>query len=135
MILADTSAWIEYDRETESATYQRIHGLVETGGPLAVTEPVIMEFVGGTRSSTHERAAHRLFARFHHLTFDSPVDFRLATRIFQNCRRRGITPRGFVDCMIAAVAYRHRATVLAHDVDLARICEVVGVELDEASLR
>ncbi len=135
MILAYTSAWIEYERATGSSANRRLRALVETGGPLAVTEPVIMEFVGGTRSSTHERAAHRLFARFHHLTFDSPVDFRLATRIFQNCRRRGITPRGFVDCMIAAVAYRHGATVLAHDVDLARICEAVGVELDDASLR
>lgn len=135
MILADTSAWIEYDRETESAAYQRIHGLVETGGPLAVTEPVIMEFVGGTRSSTHERAARRLLARFHHLAFDTPVDFHLATRIYRRCRTGGITPRGFVDCMVAAVAFRHGATVLAHDIDLARICEVVGVELDEASLR
>lgn len=135
MILADTSAWIEYDRETDSATYRRIYGLVETGGPLAVTEPVIMEFIGGARSSTHERAAHRLFARFHHLAFDSPVDFHLATRIYRSCRRRGVTPRGFVDCMVAAVAYRYGASVLAHDADLARVCEVVGIELDEASLR
>lgn len=135
MILADTSAWIEYERATGSPTNRRLRDLIETDGPLAVTEPVIMEFVGGTRSSTHERAARRLFARFHHLAFDSPVDFHLATRIYQNCRRRGVTPRGFVDCMIAAVAFRNGVTVLAHDVDLARICEVVGVELDEASLR
>lgn len=135
MILADTSAWIEYDRETDSPTYRRIHGLVETGGPLAVTEPVMMEFIGGTRSSTHERAARRLFARFHHLAFDTPVDFHLATRIYRRCRARGITPRGFVDCMITAVAFRNGATVLAHDLDLARICTAVGIELDEASLR
>lgn len=135
MILADTSAWIEYERATGSPTNRRLRELVETGGPLAVTEPVMMEFIGGTRSSTHERAARRLFARFHHLAFDTPVDFHLATRIYRRCRAHGITPRGFVDCMITAVAFRNGATMLAHDVDLARICEVVGIELDEASLR
>jgi predicted nucleic acid-binding protein len=40
-----------------------------------------------------------------------------------------------VDCMIAAVARRHGARLLACDAALARIADVVGIELDEASLR
>jgi len=40
-----------------------------------------------------------------------------------------------VDCLIAAVAWRRGAVLLAHDADLDRIAGVVGVELDEASLR
>lgn len=36
--------------------------------------------------------------------------------------------------MVASVALRHRATVLAHDADLARIGEVVPLRLDHASL-
>jgi hypothetical protein len=37
--------------------------------------------------------------------------------------------------MIAAVGWRRGATLLAHDVDLGRVGAVIGVELDEASLR
>lgn len=37
--------------------------------------------------------------------------------------------------MIAAVAARQEATVLAHDTDLDRVARVIGIELDEASLR
>jgi predicted nucleic acid-binding protein len=38
-----------------------------------------------------------------------------------------------VDCMIATVALRTRATLLAHDVDMSRIADVVGIDLDHAS--
>jgi predicted nucleic acid-binding protein len=40
-----------------------------------------------------------------------------------------------VDCMIASVALRHRATLLAADVDLARVAAIVGLDLDDASSR
>jgi predicted nucleic acid-binding protein len=38
-----------------------------------------------------------------------------------------------VDCMIAAVAWRHGAALLCRDVDLVRVADVVGIELDPAS--
>jgi predicted nucleic acid-binding protein len=56
-------------------------------------------------------------------------------RIYRRCRRAGVTPRGMVDCMIAAVAWRHRATLLAYDADLDRLARVIGIDLDRASLR
>jgi predicted nucleic acid-binding protein len=67
--------------------------------------------------------------------FDAGTDFEGAARIYRRCRRAGVTPRGMIDCLIASVAWRTRATLLAHDVDLDRVARVVGIELDEASLR
>jgi len=63
------------------------------------------------------------------------TDFDAAARIYRRCRQAGVTPRGMVDCMIVAVAYRRGAALLAWDVDMDRVAQVVGVELDEASLR
>jgi predicted nucleic acid-binding protein len=40
-----------------------------------------------------------------------------------------------VDCMIAAVAWRTGATLLAHDADIEHLARVVGIQLDDASLR
>jgi hypothetical protein len=71
--------------------------------------------------------------RFDLLRFDAAADFDGAARIYRTCRRAGITPRGLVDCMIAAVAFRHGASLLARDVDLVRAADVVGIELDPAS--
>jgi predicted nucleic acid-binding protein len=79
--------------------------LIAANGPIAVTEPVIME--------------------------DAAADFEGAARIYRRCRQSGITPRGLVDCMIAAVARRYEVTLLACDIDLDRVARVIGVELDQ----
>jgi predicted nucleic acid-binding protein len=65
---------------------------------------------------------------------DALVDLEGAARVYRSCRNSGITPRGMVDCMIATVALRHGAVLLAHDADMSRIAQVVGIGLDEASL-
>ncbi len=135
MILADTSAWVEYDRATGSAVDQRLAGLIEADQAVAVTEPIVMEILAGARSDQGESDLRRLLLRFDMLRFDVAADFDGAVRIYRRCRRGGVTPRGMVDCMIAAVAWRHGATLLAHDADMDRVAQVVGIELDEASLR
>jgi predicted nucleic acid-binding protein len=134
VILADTSAWIEYIRGTESPVHQRLRDLVLGAGQLVVTEPVLMEVLGGARNEDSATALRRLLLRCDFVPFLSATDFEGAADVYRLCRASGVTPRGFVDCMIAAVARRVGASVLAHDVDLARIGSVVGFELDPASL-
>ena len=130
MILADSSAWVEYDRATGSAVDRRLAELVGGDGELAVTEPVVMEVVAGAVDDAREADLRRLLQRCALLRFDPVIDFDAAARIYRACRRVGITPRGMVDCMIASVAARHGAALLAHDADLARIAGVVGIALD-----
>jgi predicted nucleic acid-binding protein len=57
VILADTSAWVEYDRATGSAVDQRVAELIATDGPLMVTEPVLMEVLAGARDEASVRGA------------------------------------------------------------------------------
>jgi predicted nucleic acid-binding protein len=135
MILADTSAWVEYDRGTESAVDRRITELVENDAPVAVTEPVIMEVLAGARDDRRETDLRRLLLRFELLSFDTVSDFEGAARIYRRCRAAGVTPRGMVGCMIAAVAWRRNATLLAHDADIGRVAGVIGIEIDRASPR
>jgi predicted nucleic acid-binding protein len=133
VILADTSAWVEYDRATGSAVDLRLSGLIAAEGPIAVTEPVISEVLAGARSDAREADLRRLLLRFRLHHFDAAADFDGAVRIYRRCRQAGITPRGLVDCMIAAVALRHRATLLACDADLDRVALMMDIEVDEAS--
>jgi predicted nucleic acid-binding protein len=135
VILADTSAWVEYDRATSSAVDLRLTALIAAGGPVAVTEPVIMEVLAGARSDQRVSDLRRLLMRFELLPFEAVTDFEGAAHLYRRCRRAGVTPRGMVDCMIAAVALRRGATLLSHDADMDRLAEVTGIDLDEASLR
>jgi len=97
MILADTSAWVEYDRATGSAVDRRLTDLIADGGPLAVTEPVVMEVLAGARSDARENDLRRLLLRFELAAVDPTADFEAAARIYRRCRRTGVTPRGLID--------------------------------------
>lgn len=133
MILVDTSAWVEYDRATGSAVDARLAELISDEGSVAVTEPVMMEVLAGAADDHREAELRRLLLRFELLRFDATIDFDGATRIYRSCRRVGVTPRGMIDCMIASVALRHSASLLAFDVDLQRVADIAGIEMDEAS--
>ena len=135
MILADTSAWVEYDRATGSRVDERVTELIAADGPLLVTEPVIMEVVAGARSAARAEDLRRLMWRGGLLHFHAAIDLDAAALIYRRCRQAGITPRGTIDCMIATVAWRHHAALLCLDVDLERVATVIGIELDEASVR
>jgi hypothetical protein len=94
-----------------------------------------MEMLAGARDEWRERDLRRLLLRFTMAQFDAVADFEAAARIHRRCRAAGITPRGMVDCMIAAVAHRRALRLLAWDTDMSRIADVIGLQLDEASLR
>jgi len=130
----DTSAWAEYDRATGSRVDQRLMELISGDGPLAVTEPVIMEIVAGARTDERASDLRRLLLRFTLLGFDAAIDFEAVEKIYRQCRRAGITPRGMMDCMIASVAHRHRASLLTSDADLSRIAKIIQIDLDDASI-
>jgi hypothetical protein len=135
VILADTSAWVEFDRASGSAADRRIADLIANDGPLVVTEPVLMEVLAGARSDARELDLRRLLLSFGFVPFDAVTDCEAAARIYRRCRQAGVTPRGMVDCMIAAVAYRRGAALLSWDIDMERVAGVIGVQLDGASLR
>lgn len=133
MILVDSSAWVEFDRATGSAVDLAVTELIATGGPVAVTEPIVTEVCAGARSRTREADLRRLLNRFHLARFDAAADFNGAVTIYRTCRRAGITPRGLIDCMIAAVALRGSHQLLAQDRDLARVARVMGLPLHPGS--
>ena len=136
-VLADSSAWIEFDQGTGSPVALRLRALLTAGPPMvaAYTEPVLMEVLTGARSTRQEEALRALLRVARLLPLDATADFEAASRIYRRCRAVGVTPRGMVDCLIAAGALRTGASLLSHDHDLARIAEVISIPLDEASLR
>ena len=130
MILVDTSAWVEFDRATGSTVDVRLSGLIADDAEIAVTEPVIMEVTAGARTAAREQDLRRLLGRCSLLRFDAAIDFDAASSIYRTCRRSGVTPRGMIDCMIASVAHRFNASLLASDADLHRVAQVIGIPLD-----
>ena len=130
MILVETSAWIEFDRATGSATDQALTSLIKAGGKdITVTEPVMMEVLAGARSQQAADQLRRLLTSFAWEPLEPVADFDGAAKIYRSCRAAGITPRGLVDCMIANIAIRSGARLLAADRDFAAMATVVPLRL------
>jgi predicted nucleic acid-binding protein len=122
---------VEYDRATGSDADRRLAALIAATHRSPSPSRSPLKVLAGARDDERDSDLRRLLLRFHLLRCHVAADFDAAARIYKRCRRVGVTPRG----MIAAVAWRSRATVLAWDADLDRVATVVGVDLDEASLR
>ena len=129
MILADSSAWIEFDRETGSALARRMQDLVG-GLELASTEPVLMQVLAGVRSEREVAGLERVLRSHVILPLDPSADFLTSAGFYRTCRRAGITPRGLIDCLITAVAWRTGSRILTGDRDLVQVGEIVGVPVE-----
>ena len=117
MILAHTSAWVEYLRATGSAAHLRLRELVAGEGELATTEVVTMELLAGGTTTEEVTRLRRLLLRSQLLPVEGLADYEAAAALFRHCRAGGETVRKLTDCLIAVVAMRHGATLLHRDRD------------------
>jgi predicted nucleic acid-binding protein len=117
VILADTSAWVEYLRATGSLVHLRLRKLIADEGELATTEVVMMELLAGEASPEGVRRLRRLLGRFDVLAVEGLADYEAAAELYRRCRAAGETVRKPTDCLIAAVAVRHGAALLHRDHD------------------
>jgi predicted nucleic acid-binding protein len=123
-VLADTSAWVEFLRGTGSRTNTAMRARVGVKDALATTDAVVMEVLAGARDATHRRQLTELLYSCDFIPVEGLADFEAAGDLFADCRRRGVTPRSLMDCLIATVARRVDIAVLAYDRDYERLAEV-----------
>lgn len=121
MILVDTSAWIEFQRATESTADHRLTKALEAEEPLATMGIVILELLAGARDERQARDLRRLLDRCRFLPLQEPSDHESAAALYRACRREGTTIRRLPDCLIAAVAIRTGAALLYQDADFDAI--------------
>jgi predicted nucleic acid-binding protein len=129
VILADTSAWIEYLRATGSGVHLRLLELLRTGAPLAVTDVVLMEVVAGAADDAHRDRLRRLLAGCEYLPVEGPTDYLQAAQLHRTCRGQGVMIRRLADCLIAVVAMRCGASLLHADRDFDAIAGCAPLEI------
>ena len=127
MILVDTSAWVEFLRDTGSPACIRVGKLL--GAELATCDAIRMELLAGARNEPHLRDLERLIARAAHFPMQ-PGDFDQAAALHRQCRRRGETVRVLMDCLIGALAIRADLPVLHWDADFDVLARHTPLRVD-----
>lgn len=121
MIIVDTSVWIDYFRGANSWQAQRLDELIVADEAIGLTDIVFTEIMRGIR---HEPSVKRVERRLlaHEVFFLDPLDdHRRAAGLYRTCRRRGVTVRRTLDCLIAAVCIREQVPLLHADADFNRL--------------
>lgn len=126
MILIDTSAWIEFLRDTGSPICDEVDRLL--ADDVAVCDPVRMEVLAGARSEAHLGQLRGLLARAVVLP-TGPADYETAAAMYRTCRARGETVRRLIDCLIGAVAMREGIPVLHADADFDALARHAGLQI------
>lgn len=129
MILIDSSAWIEYLRDTGSPACQRVDELLS--GEIATCDPIRMEILAGARSESHLADLRGLLARCVELPMNSR-HYEEAAILFRSARSQGLTVRKLIDCLIAVVAIDYSVPLLQADKDFDSLREVSSLRLDLA---
>jgi predicted nucleic acid-binding protein len=127
VILIDTSAWIEYFRATGSSAALEVRRLLDDqADDIAMCEPIAMEILAGASDGAYSRL-ERLVNGLPSLNLDAALDFRSAAQLYRAARRGGKTIRSMTDCLIAAVAIRHGATLVHRDMDFDIVAEMTSL--------
>ena len=116
MVLVDTTVWIDLFRGKSTPEVRELERLLKEGKNLCICGVILTEVLQGIREDTDYR---RTLARFDDFLF-LPMNrqtFMAAAGMYRSLRRRGVTIRKTVDCMIAAVAIEHDVALLHHDRD------------------
>jgi predicted nucleic acid-binding protein len=127
MILIDTSAWVEFLRDTGSAVCDHVDALLDN--EIATCHPVRMEVLAGARDEQHLNDLRGLLACASLLPTE-PTDYEEAAVLYRACRRRGETVRKLIDCLIAATAIRTSAPVLHSDNDFEVLARHTPLQIE-----
>ena len=127
MILLDTSAWIEFLRDTGSPICQRVDDLL--AAEIATCDAVRMEVLAGACNEQHLQQLRRLLARASNLPVER-MDYDAAATLFRTCRQRGHTVRKLIDCLIAAVAIRSNVIILHMDADFDILAQHTTLQVE-----
>lgn len=127
MILVDTSAWVQYLRNTSSSTSIAVREALISDS-ATITDPVIMEVLAGARNDMHVRSLNGLLGRLRIVRCE-PGDFLLAAEVYRASRAIGVTIRSQLDCVIAAIAMRNDLPLLQRDRDFLAIASTMPLQL------
>ncbi|MEY3414073.1 MAG: ribonuclease VapC11 [Actinomycetota bacterium] len=129
MPLIDTSAWVEYLRDSDSATCNEVERLLNL--EPALCDAIRMELLAGARDQQHVTQLEKLLARATTIKTE-PVDYDNAAAIYRACRKLGVTIRAQIDCLIAAIAIRTNTSLLHNDSDFDAIAQVTKIKIHGA---
>jgi predicted nucleic acid-binding protein len=120
-VLIDSSAWVEFLNGSPSPTSDAVSKLLGAETEICTCGLVVTEVLQGLRREAGYSKVVELFTDLTFLEASGLVTYVRAAEVYRELRRRGITVRSTIDCLIAILAEERGCVILARDRDLEAI--------------
>ncbi|MFH1335030.1 MAG: PIN domain nuclease [Candidatus Zixiibacteriota bacterium] len=129
MILVDTSVLIHFFKGVESEGSRKFRMVLERGISFGINSLIFQEVLQGAVSEKEYLTLRQYLEtqRFYHLR--EPIDsYAKAAKIYLDCRKKGITIRSTIDCLIAQTALENDLFLLHEDQDFDLMAKVIPLK-------
>jgi len=130
MILVDTSVLIDFFKGTQDSHVSCLKGIIKQQIPFGIAAVIYQELLQGVKSKKEYVLLEEYLScqRFFH-PIDPIASYGKAAMIFFSCRKKGITVRSTIDCLIAQIALEHDLHLLTNDEDFTQMAPIIGLKL------
>jgi predicted nucleic acid-binding protein len=124
VIVVDTTVWIDFFNGAGTPEDRHLQQLITVGRSLALTDLIFCEILQGIREDAAFEQTRGLLRLYPILRIERLATFEHAAQIYRTCRRRGLTVRKTIDCLIAALCIEEDVALFHKDADFDAIAYV-----------
>ena len=132
MVLVDTTVWIDFFAAKSTPEVAELERMLNEEEDICTCGIILTEVLQGIREDEDYQRTLSRFDTFLLLPMTRQAFLR-ASELYRSLRRRGVTIRKSVDCMIASVAIEHDIALLHNDRDFDPIEIYCGLKVVRVS--
>lgn len=130
MILVDTLVLIDLFKGNHNVAVDNLREIINQQIPFGITSVIYQEILHGAKNEKEYATLNRYLSTQRFFQPQNPVDsYAAAARIFYTCRKKGVTIRSTIDCLIAQIALEHELLLLHNDKDFTAMAPLIGLRI------
>ena len=130
MILVDTSVLVDFFKGTKNDPVLCFVDIIKKKIHFGITSVIYQELLQGAKTKKEYLLLNEYLSCQHFFhPKDMVISYEKAAMIYFVCRKKGITVRSTIDCLIAQIAIEHDLFLLHNDKDFEQMAPIVGLEL------
>ena len=122
-VLVDTSVWADFFNQADTPEALLLAQLISDEVEIVTCGVIIAEFFQGLRRAASITELESHFRDMECLSAEEPDTYFLAAKLYRDLRRKGVTVRSTIDCLIVQLGASHDALLLARDRDISLILQ------------
>ena len=127
ILLVDTTVWIDFFAGRSEEHVAVLESSIQQKDDICICGIILTEVLQGIRNEKEYNKTKVLFEKLVYIPM-ARDSFLQAAEMYRSLRRRGITIRKPLDCMIAAVAMKYDIPLLHNDRDFDLIEKNCGLK-------